>query len=111
MTKNYIARIRESDCVGCTKCIAACPFDAIIGAQNYMHTVIAQACIGCKLCIAPCPVDCIELIELPNQTAHERQIMAKQAKERFQKRKLRLEKEAQQAREHYLAIKKHYSSN
>ena len=49
----------EADCIGCTKCIQACPVDAIVGAAGQMHTVIDERCTGCKLCIPPCPVDCI----------------------------------------------------
>lgn len=55
--------IDEAACIGCTKCIAACPVDAIVGAAKQMHTVIADQCTGCELCIAPCPVDCIETID------------------------------------------------
>ncbi|MDO9106530.1 MAG: electron transport complex subunit RsxB [Methylovulum sp.] len=54
-----VAFIVEQDCIGCVKCIAACPVDAILGAAKFMHTVIASECTGCELCIAPCPVDCI----------------------------------------------------
>lgn len=60
-TGKYIARIVEQECIGCTLCIKACPFDAIIGASKHLHTVITQNCTGCKLCLPPCPVDCIEL--------------------------------------------------
>jgi electron transport complex protein RnfB len=56
-----LAWIDEADCIGCTKCIIACPVDAIIGAPQRMHTVLEAECTGCELCIAPCPVDCIEL--------------------------------------------------
>lgn len=56
-----LARIREAECIGCTKCIQACPVDAILGSSRQMHTVIAAECIGCKLCLPPCPVDCIDL--------------------------------------------------
>jgi len=56
-----VARIEEADCIGCTKCIQACPVDAIVGAAQRMHTVIASWCTGCELCIPPCPVDCIVL--------------------------------------------------
>jgi electron transport complex protein RnfB len=56
-----VARIDEDACIGCTKCIQACPVDAIVGASKLMHTVIASWCTGCELCIPPCPVDCIEL--------------------------------------------------
>ena len=56
-----VAVIDEAACIGCTKCIAACPVDAIVGASKLMHTVIASWCTGCELCIPPCPVDCIAL--------------------------------------------------
>lgn len=56
-----VARIDEPACIGCAKCIQACPVDAIVGAQKFMHTVIAAQCTGCELCIPPCPVDCIEM--------------------------------------------------
>ncbi len=54
-----VAVIVEADCIGCTKCIQACPVDAIVGASKLMHTVIAPLCTGCELCVPPCPVDCI----------------------------------------------------
>ncbi len=56
-----VAFIIEEDCIGCTKCIQACPVDAIVGAAKQMHTVITSECTGCDLCVAPCPVDCIEM--------------------------------------------------
>ena len=59
-----VARIREAECIGCTKCIQACPVDAILGAAKQMHTVLIDECTGCDLCVAPCPVDCIDLIPL-----------------------------------------------
>ena len=57
-----IAVIREDECIGCTKCIQACPVDAILGGPKLMHTVIASECTGCDLCVEPCPVDCIDMI-------------------------------------------------
>ena len=56
------AVIDEAACIGCTKCIQACPVDAIVGTSKAMHTVIASWCTGCELCLPPCPVDCIELV-------------------------------------------------
>lgn len=63
-----VAWIREPACIGCTKCIQACPVDAIVGAPRHMHTVIAADCTGCELCIPPCPVDCIEMRPAPTRT-------------------------------------------
>jgi len=57
-----VAVIREDECIGCTKCIQACPVDAILGAAKQMHTVIAEECTGCDLCVEPCPVDCIDMV-------------------------------------------------
>ncbi|MFT5592792.1 MAG: electron transport complex protein RnfB [Oceanicoccus sp.] len=57
-----VAVIREDECIGCTKCIQACPVDAILGAAKQMHTVIADECTGCDLCLDPCPVDCIDMV-------------------------------------------------
>jgi len=59
-----VAVIREDECIGCTKCIQACPVDAILGAAKQMHTVIESECTGCDLCVEPCPVDCIDMVEL-----------------------------------------------
>jgi len=54
-----VAAIVDADCIGCTKCIQACPVDAIVGASKLMHAVIAPLCTGCELCLPACPVDCI----------------------------------------------------
>lgn len=59
-----VAYIREDECIGCTKCIQACPVDAIVGATRQMHTVIVDECTGCDLCVAPCPVDCIDMLPI-----------------------------------------------
>ena len=60
-----VAFIHENLCIGCTKCIQACPVDAIIGAPKLMHTILRSECTGCDLCVDPCPTNCIEMIELP----------------------------------------------
>ncbi|MBB1087443.1 Rnf electron transport complex subunit RnfB [Lysobacter sp. SG-8] len=57
-----LARVVEADCIGCTKCIQACPVDAIIGASKLMHVVIEPLCTGCELCVPACPVDCIVMV-------------------------------------------------
>jgi electron transport complex protein RnfB len=59
-----VALVIEADCIGCTKCIQACPVDAIVGASKQMHVVIEALCTGCELCVPACPVDCIEMLAL-----------------------------------------------
>jgi electron transport complex protein RnfB len=56
-----VALIDEADCIGCFKCVQACPVDAIVGAPKLMHTVIAAECSGCELCLPVCPTDCISM--------------------------------------------------
>jgi len=65
-----VAFIREDECIGCTKCIQACPVDAILGAAKQMHTVITDECTGCDLCVEPCPVDCIDMIPVETTIAN-----------------------------------------
>jgi Na+-translocating ferredoxin:NAD+ oxidoreductase subunit B len=57
-----IAVIDEQLCIGCAKCLPACPVDAIIGARKRMHTVFDDWCTGCELCVPPCPMDCISFV-------------------------------------------------
>ena len=105
-----IAYIREAECIGCTKCIQACPVDAIVGAAKFMHTVIIDECTGCDLCVAPCPVDCIEMHPLPLATVlpivgglafsleeqQARTAKRNHARHRFEQRNARLHHEEQQ---------------
>lgn len=58
-----VALVVEADCIGCTKCIQACPVDAIIGGSKHMHVVIEPLCTGCELCVPACPVDCIVMVD------------------------------------------------
>ena len=99
-----LARIVEADCIGCTKCIQACPVDAIVGAAKLMHTVIADDCTGCELCVAACPVDCIVLESMPLAQAGD-MAHADTAREHFQRREARLAREQAQ-REAELAARK-----
>ncbi|MFY0990696.1 RnfABCDGE type electron transport complex subunit B [Halomonas sp. C05BenzN] len=100
------AVIREAECIGCTKCIQACPVDAILGAARRMHTVIVDECTGCELCVAPCPVDCIDLLPHPDwlaarSDAERDAYLARRAdkgRRRFEARHRRLEREAREKR-------------
>ena len=86
-----VAFIREDECIGCTKCLQACPVDAILGAAKQMHTILVSECTGCDLCVEPCPVDCIDMIpaeeeglqtwhwQLPNPVSRQLDIIATDA--------------------------------
>ncbi|WP_245549361.1 RnfABCDGE type electron transport complex subunit B [Methylomicrobium album] len=107
-----VAMIVEEDCIGCVKCLAVCPVDAILGAAKQMHTVIATECTGCELCIAPCPVDCIEMRETPPESPalakRLKPLRAELARSRYELRGLRIAREeaekAARAREKKAAL-------
>lgn len=101
-----VAWVREADCIGCTRCIQACPVDAIVGAAKLMHTVIAPECTGCELCLPACPVDCIEMhpaapgegqVRWPPESDDDRE-RAERARYRFFARNQRVEREAEERR-------------
>ena len=87
-----VAFIDEAICIGCTKCIQACPVDAIVGAAKRMHTILVDECTGCELCLPPCPVDCISLVPTAVAPLPRNAVMARaaQARERYVARDARL---------------------
>lgn len=90
------AIIREDECIGCTKCITACPVDAIIGAGKMMHSILNDLCTGCELCIPPCPVDCIDLVADPDPipTAEQRLLEQNNLRQRYQAHVIREQRHA-----------------
>ena len=106
-----IAFIDESQCIGCTACIRACPVDAILGTTKQMHTVIEAECTGCELCTPPCPVDCIIMQPvsdqwlprsrlLTNSSQNDRFAASEQARKRFEHHTERLNRLKQQRNSH-----------
>lgn len=95
------AVIREDECIGCTKCIDACPVDAIMGTGKMMHTILTDLCTGCELCIPPCPVDCIDIITIePLHTIFDAQYeLQREHQFKQDQNDLRQRFEAKQARE------------
>ena len=60
-----IARVDTRACVGCLKCVATCPFQAITeetlaGGKHVAH-VIETVCAGCGVCTSTCPCGAIQL--------------------------------------------------
>jgi electron transport complex protein RnfB len=98
-----VALIDEARCIGCTLCIHACPVDAIVGASKLMHTVVTELCSGCDLCIAPCPVDCIDMLPAGGEDAIWDRTRADAARERFELRRARLERERRERTERLAA--------
>jgi electron transport complex protein RnfB len=91
-----LAKIREADCIGCTKCVQACPVDAIVGSAKLMHAILTTECTGCGLCVEPCPVDCIEM-KHTNEPAYDRNL----ARKRFEAKKIRKLREQHEQQQHY----------
>ena len=103
-----IVRIREAECIGCTKCIQACPVDAILGSAKNMHSIIERECTGCELCIAPCPVDCIDIVIRAVETDTAELERANLARLRFQARETRLHNKPEPPTIHPTQDKKHF---
>jgi electron transport complex protein RnfB len=87
-----VAHIVAELCIGCTKCIEACPVDAIAGAPKRLHAVIVQACTGCDLCLPPCPVDCIQMVAPPLGQEGWSRADAQNARARHARRAQRIER-------------------
>lgn len=90
MKREAVALVDESRCIGCTRCIDACPVDAVVGAQGLMHTVMEPWCIGCGLCPPACPVDCIDMVPPRGKWTP---LLKKAAGERGQRRRARLKRQ------------------
>jgi electron transport complex protein RnfB len=65
-----LAIVAEEICIGCCRCIKACPTDAIVGAAKQIHNVIREACTGCAACIDRCPTEAMSLVPVPVSLQH-----------------------------------------
>lgn len=90
-----VALIDEDLCIGCVKCINACPFDTIVGAAKLLHTVIESECTGCGLCVPACPMDCIAMVPIQRDPEKQDAAVARWD-QRQQKHEQRLIRDAQE---------------
>lgn len=65
---NFIARVIDELCVGCSKCIEVCPMDALsliskhdVKKNKKIAILTPENCIGCGICANVCPTDAIEM--------------------------------------------------
>jgi Na+-translocating ferredoxin:NAD+ oxidoreductase RNF subunit RnfB len=74
-TSNFIARVDESACSGCGKCVEACPVE-VLGLvtandpqrpQRKVARLNQDLCLGCAVCVASCRQKHIALAERPQR--------------------------------------------
>lgn len=55
-----VATVVEELCIGCGRCLPACPFDAI-SMDDGVAKVNIGTCSGCMVCATACPVDALQV--------------------------------------------------
>jgi Na+-translocating ferredoxin:NAD+ oxidoreductase RNF subunit RnfB len=89
-TTNFLPVVDESTCNGCTKCVDACPVEAmsLVSANDperprrRMARVDESVCLGCGVCVRTCSKDSIRLdpraqrVVTPVDGAHRAVVMA-----------------------------------
>lgn len=73
------AQVDPANCNGCGRCVADCPYQAIILSENDKASVFAERCAACGICAGACPSstpfrsvrELVSGIELPDLTIRE----------------------------------------
>lgn len=74
-SSNYLARIDEKRCNGCSNCFKYCPIEAIAPAPaielapgtGHRARVDSELCLGCGVCVANCPRKALALEARPDR--------------------------------------------
>jgi len=76
--KLVAARVDPANCNGCGRCVADCPYEAILLSGNDKALVMAERCAACGICAGACPSstpfrsvkELVSGIDLPDFTVH-----------------------------------------
>jgi len=73
-TSNFISITDKSTCIGCGKCIKACPIEAISFEDNANKAemkskvqIDREICLGCGVCVRACPTHSLSLESRPER--------------------------------------------
>lgn len=62
--KEMVKYIVTDKCVGCTKCVKACPVEAIPYTPYEIHSIDTNTCVLCGLCIDECSYNAIKKVSI-----------------------------------------------
>jgi len=63
----FTARHDPGLCSACGACLAQCPMDALVEADNGKVVHLPERCIGCGLCVSVCPSEALQMVRKPPQ--------------------------------------------
>lgn len=65
VASNYIAQVRQEDCIACETCVDRCQMNALSVADGTARVAL-ERCIGCGVCVPTCPQEAISLTSKPD---------------------------------------------